>query len=255
MLKRIIVVGGALLFLAVSASYSLAQEALVHGCYQKASKRIRMVTGPEGCKKNEIYVDWNSMGSQGEPGPAVANVPTPVIVIGPDGNWIINGVDTGVPATGPQGEQGPKGETGEQGPPGPGIDLADVGKIQDAICNIYDKTSVTPRPDFCPEQADCPCWPGVTVGQIVNGFETALDVADPVCVVSPGQQIAIGDNEDGDPALQVLTIPGYYLCSAYGLTEVTPDVGDPWVVVTSDEAQRCYNDLLAACGQLNWPSP
>ena len=48
--------------------------------------------------------------------------------IGPDGNWVVGGVDTGVSATGPRGEQGPigpagpqgeKGDPGEQGPAGP----------------------------------------------------------------------------------------------------------------------------------------
>jgi len=231
-----------------------------------------MVTGPEDCKKNEIYVDWNNMGSQVEPGPAGADGHSPVIVIGPNGNWTIDGVDTGVSATGPQGEQGPKGEKGDLGLKGekgdqglkgekgdqgpPGIALADVEKIQDAICKVYDQTGVTPRPDFCPAQVDCPCWPGVTVDQIVDGFETATDVDDPVCVVYPGQQVAIGDNYDGDPLMQVLTIPGYYLCSVYGFTEVTPDAGDPWVAgLTAEQALRCYNDLLTACGQLNWPSP
>ena len=47
-------------------------------------------------------------GEQGEPGH------TPVITI-QDGNWYIDGVDTGVSAVGPQ---GPQGETGPQGPQG-----------------------------------------------------------------------------------------------------------------------------------------
>ena len=50
--------------------------------------------------------------------------------IGPDGNWVVGGVDTGVSATGPRGEQGPagpKGDTGEQGPQGPKGDTGDTG--------------------------------------------------------------------------------------------------------------------------------
>ena len=68
--------------------------------------------------------------------------------IGPDGNWVGGGVDTGVSATGPRGEQGPigpagpqgekgdpgeqglqgiQGETGPQGPQGPKGDTGDTG--------------------------------------------------------------------------------------------------------------------------------
>ena len=68
--------------------------------------------------------------------------------IGPDGNWVVGGVDTGVSATGPRGEQGPigpagpqgekgdpgeqglqgiQGETGPQGPQGPKGDTGDAG--------------------------------------------------------------------------------------------------------------------------------
>ncbi len=55
----------------------------------------------------------------GDPAPE-ADLP----YIGENGNWFVNGKDTGVSARGPQGEkgdtgaQGPKGETGEQGPAG-----------------------------------------------------------------------------------------------------------------------------------------
>lgn len=40
----------------------------------------------------------------------------PEIYIGENGNWFINGYDTGVPATGPKGDRGDKGETGPAGP-------------------------------------------------------------------------------------------------------------------------------------------
>ena len=38
--------------------------------------------------------------------------------IGPGGNWVVGGVDTGVSATGPRGEQGPIGPAGPQGEKG-----------------------------------------------------------------------------------------------------------------------------------------
>ena len=53
----------------------------------------------------------------------VANMPAGVIPeIGANGNWYIDGADTGKPSrgeTGPQGPTGPQGETGPQGPTGP----------------------------------------------------------------------------------------------------------------------------------------
>lgn len=50
----------------------------------------------------------------GEGGESPATAPE----IGPNGNWYINGVDTGKPSRGEKGDTGEKGETGPQGPKG-----------------------------------------------------------------------------------------------------------------------------------------
>ncbi len=72
-----------------------------------------------------------AQGIQGEPG---KDGITPTISIGENGNWIINGEDTGINAsgskgdkgdTGERGPQGDKGDTGEQGPKG---DKGDTGE-------------------------------------------------------------------------------------------------------------------------------
>ena len=55
-------------------------------------------------------------GEQGIPGEAGH---TPNIAIGENGNWFIDGVDTGVKAEGKDGEPGPQGPIGPQGPEGP----------------------------------------------------------------------------------------------------------------------------------------
>lgn len=47
-----------------------------------------------------------------------AGTPGSVITIGENGNWIIDGEDSGYPAQGPQGEQGEQGPAGPQGPQG-----------------------------------------------------------------------------------------------------------------------------------------
>lgn len=62
-----------------------------------------------------------AQGIQGQPG---QDGHTPVITIGANGHWFIDGVDSNVSAegakgeTGPQGPAGEKGDTGEQGEPG-----------------------------------------------------------------------------------------------------------------------------------------
>ena len=54
-----------------------------------------------------------------------AGTPGSVITIGDNGNWVIDGVDSGYPAQGPQGEKGEQGEQGPQGEPGtPGTGVA-----------------------------------------------------------------------------------------------------------------------------------
>lgn len=49
-----------------------------------------------------------------------------------DGNWTINGHDTGIKATGPEGPQGPKGDTGPQGEQGIKGDTGERGPKGDA---------------------------------------------------------------------------------------------------------------------------
>lgn len=49
-----------------------------------------------------------------------------------DGNWTINGRDTGIKATGPEGPQGPKGDTGPQGEQGIKGDTGERGPKGDA---------------------------------------------------------------------------------------------------------------------------
>jgi len=62
-------------------------------------------------------VDTN-IPAQGPQGPQGEPGQSPVITIGENGNWWINGKDTGIQAQGPQGEQGPQGDTPHIGPNG-----------------------------------------------------------------------------------------------------------------------------------------
>ena len=70
--------------------------------------------GPQG-EKGETGAA-GAQGEKGETGAAGENGKTPNI--GANGNWWIDGVDTGVAAQGPQGEKGETGATGAQGPQG-----------------------------------------------------------------------------------------------------------------------------------------
>ena len=56
-----------------------------------------------------------AQGIQGVPG---ADGHTPVITIGGNGNWFVDGVDTGIAATGAKGEKGDKGDKGDKGETG-----------------------------------------------------------------------------------------------------------------------------------------
>ena len=78
--------------------------------------------GPQG--EQGIQGEKGETGEQGEPGKDGIDGQdgkdghTPEITIGENGNWYIDGVDTGVLAEGAQGEQGIQGEVGPQGPQG-----------------------------------------------------------------------------------------------------------------------------------------
>ncbi len=176
---------------------------------------------------------------------------------------------------GPEGPEGPQGSAGADGAPGekgeqgiqgpPGITLTEIEDIQIALCNIFDQTAITPRPGFCPEPIDCPCWPGVTPQQLSDSLSTNGGVIDPAYQFSAGQVAFIGDNDDGDPMAGAFIIPGYYSCQMVGMEELAPNTSSwdpesqqyvPFLLgLTNDEASRCYNDIQIVGGELNWPAP
>lgn len=74
----------------------------------------------EGSIKDQTYEEWleSIRGEDGKDGNNGQDGHTPVIVIGTNGNWYIDNVDTGISAQGPQGEQGPQGNPGQNGKDG-----------------------------------------------------------------------------------------------------------------------------------------
>jgi len=114
-----------------------------------------IATSPENVDTYEIrYSDGHSslfyvkngvdgpQGIQGEPG---QDGHTPVITIGSNGNWFVDGADTSIKAQGPKGdtgEQGPQGEQGEKGQDGSsvltgsGTPNYDLGSNGDSYINL-----------------------------------------------------------------------------------------------------------------------
>ncbi len=76
-------------------------------------------------------------GIQGEPG---EDGHTPVITIGSNGNWFVDGVDSGCPARGDKGEKGDKGDKGDAGKDGK--DGKDAITYVPCIFNNWDGTKL-----------------------------------------------------------------------------------------------------------------
>lgn len=73
-------------------------------------------------------------GAQGIPG---KDGHTPVLNIGENGDWYVDGVDTGISARGEKGDQGPQGEKGDAGEQGPQGEKGDKGEDGVSVVNSY----------------------------------------------------------------------------------------------------------------------
>ena len=119
-MKKVIMVGGALLLLTFTPSHGFTEnDTIIHGCIGKWSKILRVVSGPNQCRKHEIPISWNEAGQQGE--------------------------------RGPQGEQGP------QGPPGPKGDTGDTRDVD--ICTLYNSIGNLSLPSYCNDLCDGESYP------------------------------------------------------------------------------------------------
>jgi len=107
-------------------------------------------------RETELYYSWNGTdwvpaGGEFELGGSGGSGGGSVITIGENGNWYIDGEDTGKPSRGEQGEPGPKGDPGEKGDPGSttasGTSFDDTvelnaDNVQDAIVNLDEKVDL-----------------------------------------------------------------------------------------------------------------
>lgn len=110
------------LFFGFSMS-AFAEDNVIYGCYKKKNGKVRIVDGPDDCKKSEDSISWNMMG-QGDDGK-----------IGPTGPPGANGIDGDNGTNGNDGEVGPQGEKGDKG--NDGYDGAD---ILNELCELYKLT-------------------------------------------------------------------------------------------------------------------
>jgi hypothetical protein len=92
------------------------ENGVYHGCVGEGSGILRVLGAGGTCRSNEVAIDWNRTGPQGEVGPQ-----------GPQGETGPQGPQGEIGPQGPQGETGPqgdkgdkgdKGDTGQQGPAG-----------------------------------------------------------------------------------------------------------------------------------------
>ncbi len=127
------VLGALFLFLAVPriiAHDDPVGDQLIHACVNGKSGEIKIIDplgdggskdkgsedSDDGCKKKDIRLDWNAVGSQGDTGPQGAQG-----ILGDTGLQREQGIqgNTGTQGdTGPQGAQGIQGDTGLQGEQG-----------------------------------------------------------------------------------------------------------------------------------------
>jgi hypothetical protein len=108
---------------AVTGNIYTDSAGMYHGCVSNSNGNLRVVTAPSDCKHNEVAIDWNQTGPQGQQGiqgPAGVQGDTgPQGPTGPKGDTGAQGVPGPAGVTGAAGPQGPVGATGPQGPAGP----------------------------------------------------------------------------------------------------------------------------------------
>jgi hypothetical protein len=121
--------GLALILLAASATWALAQsDGVIYACVVNDGT-LRIVPDADQCKKNETLLSWNIMGPQGNPGLACWDLNKDSIQdanedINQDGLWDAADCKGAQGDPGPAGAEGPQGAPGMQGEPGDAVKAA-----------------------------------------------------------------------------------------------------------------------------------
>jgi hypothetical protein len=125
---RIVLFGALVLALAGGAALAAQTTGhrrhggVVNACVQRKTGRVRVVAGPNACRRGEQALAWNIQGPAGPPGPTGA-----AGADGPPG-------PAGAP--GPSGPAGPVGPAGARGPTGPaGAQLTTLDELNGSACH------------------------------------------------------------------------------------------------------------------------
>jgi len=174
----------------LSAALIPDEDGIFHGCYQRTSGSLRIVSGPSECHDTEVAIFWSQRGPAGATGPTGPTGATGLT--GPTGATGATGATgpTGpsgpigpIGPTGPMGPQGPAGPEGPTGPAGPagptgptgpaGAGISSLNSLNGLPCGTGDTgtTRVVYGTDglvsiFCdapPEQTPQPVFTGVSV--------------------------------------------------------------------------------------------
>ena len=122
------------------ANWVMADGNTIHACVNPNSGEIKIVTGGDDCKPNEVHLQWNEEGPPGPQGPA-----------------------------GPKGEPGPQGEQGPPGPQGPpGNDGNDGAPGEDGAPGA-DGTNCTVASDNGTATISCPDGTSATISDGAPG--------------------------------------------------------------------------------------
>ena len=196
-------------------------------------------------------------GADGKPGS--------VVEIGSNGNWFIDGVDTGKPsrgetgATGPQGPEGPQGPQGPQGPEGPagdaGADAPTVFYRPNMETGCWDKVTVDPETGKETVAATTDSWKaaGLTaVWDTENGTLTFTGVTD--AEGNPAEDVVISLNS----TLKSLAFVPEVLEDGLGVIDfynvIVKDKSNKDVFVTSNQPEVTYriNPKNADLSNISW---
>ena len=119
------VLGGGAAWATGAVSSIVSADGTINGCYRAASGsaegqgQLRVVAAGEECRKNELAIDWNHRGPEGDRGPqglqGLAGSPGPPGAKGDTGAQGATGADGVAGQKGADGAAGPKGEDGPTG--------------------------------------------------------------------------------------------------------------------------------------------
>jgi hypothetical protein len=207
-LAALLVLAAGAAALAETGPEPAAAETVIHACKHPAGGWLRMVSGPDGCRRREVAVSWNVAGPKGDKGD-----PGPTGPAGPKGDpgTVVSGLETldGAPCTASDGAAGEIDVTvaangnvtlrclaDEEPPPPPGpanlvineVDYDQVGTDADGFVEIHNTGA---------EAADLS---GIALVAVNGGDSAEYDRVALTGTIDPGGYLAIAiELQNGAP--------------------------------------------------------